>query len=88
MEILGINTAVPPNIADLGTDKKSAVFGNRGRKESFITRKNPVWDLKMGGGIWGRRYTEGRYLGDDCHAKLYNKYNLYLDPYQVLSQLS
>ena len=31
-------TCVPPNTADLGTDEKAAVFGNR---RSYITKKTP-----------------------------------------------
>ena len=47
---------VPPNTADLVTDEKAAVFGDwRCRKQSYITKKNPIWDLKMVGDIdyWG-----------------------------------
>ena len=46
----------PPNTADLGTDEKAAVFGNRRYWESYITYKTLIWDLEMGGGIGG----------DDC----------------------
>ena len=63
----------PPNTADLGTDEKAAVFGNRRYWESYITYKTRIWDLEMGsgiglggsgiglggGGIGGRRYWEG-----------------------------
>ena len=43
----------PPNIADLGTDEKEAVFGNRRYWESYITYKTFIWDLEIGGGIGG-----------------------------------
>ena len=43
----------PPNTADLGTDEKAAVFGNRRYWESYITYKTLIWDLEMGGGIGG-----------------------------------
>ena len=50
--ILSIDgTAVPPTTADLGTDEKAAVLGNRRWKESYITKKNIIWDFKMGGSI-------------------------------------
>ena len=49
----------PPNTADLGTDEKVAVFGNRRYWESYITYKTLIWDLEMGGGIGGRRYGGG-----------------------------
>ena len=29
----------------------------------YITKKNHIWDFKMGGGIGGRWSTEGRYWG-------------------------
>ena len=45
-----VSTVVPPpNTADLGTDEKAAVFGNRRYWESYITLKNLIWDLEMGG---------------------------------------
>ena len=69
----------PPHTADLGTDGKAAVFGNRRYWGSYITYKTLIiWNLEMGGGIGGgeavltiggggeRRYWEGRYWGDDC----------------------
>ena len=43
----------PPNTADLGTDEKAAVFGNRRYWESYITYKTLIWDLEMSGGIGG-----------------------------------
>ena len=54
-------TVAPLNTADLGTDEKAAVFGNRRYSDSFITYKTLIWDLEMGGGIGGRRYWEGWY---------------------------
>ena len=39
-------TVVPPNTADLRTDSKKRRYS-----ESYITKKNPVWELKRGGGI-------------------------------------
>ena len=51
----------PPNTAELRTDKKVAVFGNRRYWESYIIYKTLIWDLEMGGGI-GR----GGIGGDDC----------------------
>ena len=51
-----VSTVVPPNTTDLGTDEKAAVFGNRRYWESYITLKNLIWDLEMGGGIGGRLY--------------------------------
>ena len=44
----------PPNTADLGTDEKAAIFGNRRYWDSYIiTYKSLIWDLEMGGGIGG-----------------------------------
>ena len=48
-----IYTVGPPNTANLGTDEKAAVFGNRRYSESNITYKTLIWDLEMGGGIGG-----------------------------------
>ena len=42
-----------PNTADLGTDGKAAIFGNRRYWESYLTYKTLIWDLEMGGGIGG-----------------------------------
>ena len=61
--ISNYNYSRPPNTADLGTDEKAAVFGNRRYWESYITYKTLILDLEMGGGIGGRRYWEGRYCG-------------------------
>ena len=55
MELRG--TVAPLNTADLETEEKAAVFGNRRYWESYITYKTLIWDLEMGGGIGG---------GDDC----------------------
>ena len=64
--ISNYNYSRPPNTADLGTDEKVAVFGNRRYWESYITYKTLILDLEMGGGIGGRRYWEGRYsIGGD-----------------------
>ena len=66
------NTVVPPNTTDLGTDVKAVVFGNR----RYITKKNHIWDLKLGGGIGGEAVNRGRFGGDDCSyivSILYNK---------------
>ena len=49
---------IPLNTADLGTDEKAAVLG-----VIIYNLKTLIWDLEMGGGIGGRRYWEGRYLG-------------------------
>ena len=48
-------TVIPPNTADLGTDEKAAVFEKPAvnGKESYISKKNLIWDLKMGGGMGG-----------------------------------
>ena len=47
-------STVTPHTADLGTDKKAVVFGNRRYWESYnITYKTLIWDLEMGGGIGG-----------------------------------
>ena len=43
----------PPTTADLGTDEKAAVFGNRRYWGPYITYKTLIWDLEMGGGIGG-----------------------------------
>ena len=51
------------NTADLGTDEKAAVFENRRRKESYITKKNPIRDLKMGGDIGGEAVNGGAIWG-------------------------
>ena len=54
----------PPNTADLGTDEKAAVFGNRRYCESYITYKTLIWDLEMGGGIGeGEAVLGGAVLG-------------------------
>ena len=51
----------PPNTADLGTDEKAAVFGNRRYSESYITYKTL---LEMGGGIGrGEAVLGGAVLG-------------------------
>ena len=42
----------PPNTADLETDEKAAVFGNRVLGVIYYL-KTLIWDLEMGGGIWG-----------------------------------
>ena len=55
-----------PNTADLRTEK-AMVFGNRRfRKESYITKKNSIWDYKMGSGIGGGGQRRGGIEGDDC----------------------
>ena len=56
--------ALPPrNTADLGTDEKAAVFGNRRYWESYITYNTLIRDFEMGGGIGGRRYWGEAVLG-------------------------
>ena len=45
------STVVPPKTADLGTDEKVAIFGNR----TYKTKKNLICDLKMGRDIGGGR---------------------------------
>ena len=40
---------IPPISRLIG--EKAAVFGNRRLKESYIIKKNLIWDLEMGGGI-------------------------------------
>ena len=50
---LSLQPPPPPNTADLGTDEKAAVFGNRRYWELYITYKTLIWDLEMGGGIGG-----------------------------------
>ena len=47
------HTVGPPNTTDLGTDEKTAVFGNRRYSESYITYKTLIWDLEMGGAVLG-----------------------------------
>ena len=70
-----ITVAPPPsNTADLGTDKKAAVFGNRRYSESYyITYKTLIWDLEMGGGIGVEAVLGGAVLGggDDCTINLH-----------------
>ena len=56
-------TVKPLNTADLGTGEKAAVFRKRRYWESYRTKKNPIWDLKMNGGI-GREAVSG-IEGDD-----------------------
>ena len=43
----------PPNTADLGTDEKAAVFGNRHYWDWESYKTLIIWDLEMGGGIGG-----------------------------------
>ena len=56
----------PPNTADLGTDEKAAVYGNRRYWESYITYKTLIWDLEMGGGIGGGDGIGRGGMGGDC----------------------
>ena len=58
LEREGIRIVKPPNTANLGTGKKTAVFRKQWYWESYY---NLIWDLEMGGGI-GR----GGIGGDDC----------------------
>ena len=63
------STVPPPNTADLGTEEKAAVFGNRRYWGSYITYKTLNWDLEMGGGIGGGEAVLGGAVlggGDDC----------------------
>ena len=58
-----MNTVVPPNTADLGTDEKAAVFGNRRYWESYNNLKKPYLELGNGRRYWGEAVLGGAVLG-------------------------
>ena len=58
------NRQSSPNTADLGTDEKATLFGNRRYWESYIcNQKTLIWGLEMGGGIWGEAVLGGLVMG-------------------------
>ena len=66
------STVKPLNTADLGIGEKAAIFRKRQYRESYITYKTLIWDLKMGGGIGREAVLGGRLYS--CQTRGYRSW--------------